>query len=456
MGGTARAYLFARLDSVVWAAAGSPAVGRVLAFDPDAGLIAFTDDKGQPRRVDLRMGEVRSAAPKAKLAGVSSVDGNEIYGIAPGGGITRLTPSGDWTFKPPQPAQAVYPQPDGAIIIVGPLGTSTRLWLMRPPDDGILDSASLSGVTRGARTQAGDRLYFTSRAGLVGVRTRDLSPLKEIRVRGEAEAMAPTPSGDRVYVALHESPRIAVADRYSESVTGTIDLPAAATELRVDPLGQLILAKPANGADSAWVIAIGTGRLIGSVATDWTTDLPAFAPSSTIATLRKPDVVFVNGSTLNPVRTVAGGAKDYWYFFYWNGFRPRSAGVDQPVTFDSQAATSHGDSVPAQQIDSSRPSPPLRDAYPTMLPPFVPPPTALPQRRAAGFLVSFAAVLNEQRAQEIAASIDIGGAHPRVVPTQTGGTAIYRVVLGPYATRDEADRVGRDSKRQYWVYEAGS
>jgi cell division protein FtsN len=30
---------------------------------------------------------------------------------------------------------------------------------------------------------------------------------------------------------------------------------------------------------------------------------------------------------------------------------------------------------------------------------------------------------------------------------------LYRVVLGPYATREEADRVGRDSKRQYWIYE---
>jgi hypothetical protein len=26
-------------------------------------------------------------------------------------------------------------------------------------------------------------------------------------------------------------------------------------------------------------------------------------------------------------------------------------------------------------------------------------------------------------------------------------------VLGPYSTREEADRVGRDSKRQYWIYE---
>ena len=89
------------------------------------GLVAFTDDKGQPRRLDLRLGEVRSAS-KAKLTAVASTNGNEIYGIAADGTVTRMTPSGDWTFKPPQPAQAVFPQPDGALIIAGPIGTTTH------------------------------------------------------------------------------------------------------------------------------------------------------------------------------------------------------------------------------------------------------------------------------------------------------------------------------------------
>ena len=74
--------------------------------------------------------------------------------------------------------------------------------------------------------------------------------------------------------------------------------------------------------------------------------------------------------------------------------------------------------------------------------------------RANGYVVSFAAVLTPQKANEVAAEITINGSHPRVAATQSGGTAIYRVVLGPYSTREEADKVGKDSKRQYWVYEA--
>ena len=456
MGGTARAYIYPGLDSAVWTAEDTPPVGRVLSFDPDAGLVAFIDAKGQPRRLDLRLGEARSAS-KVKLAGVTSINGSNIYGIAANGIVTRMTPSGDWTYKPPAAAQALFPQSDGSIVVAGPSGVSTPLWLLRPPDEDILDTASLA-VTKGPRAQGGDRLYFTSRDGLVGVRTRDLAALKKIRLPGEAQAMAPTPSGDRIYIALRDSPKIVVLDRYSESLAGTIDLREAAADLRIDPLGQSLLAKPTGGADSAWVIAIGTGRIVGSVATQWTADLPAFAPSSSIATLRGSDVVFVDGVTLNPVRTVRGGGKDYWYFFTWNGFRPRAAALDQPVTFGTPDTTHVTDTATRPAPDTTRPTPPMRDASPTVLPPavFPPPPPPAPARATAGFLVSFAAVLNERSAQEVAAGIQVNGTRARVVPTQSGGTPIFRVVLGPYATKEEADRVGRDSRRPYWVYEAGS
>jgi hypothetical protein len=284
-GGTARAYLFPRLDSVAWSAGGAPAVGRVLSFDPEAGLIAFTDAKGQPKRLDLRLGEVRSAS-KAVLSGVTSVNGTDIYGITSAGAVARMTPSGDWSFTPPRPAQILYPVNDGTLVIANQAGTSLRLWHIRPPDEEILDSAGIDDVTRGPRVQAGDRLYVSSPNGLQGVTIRGLKQLKRIRTAGEVAAMAPTPSGDRVFVAMTGSAEIKVIDRYSEAVAGSIKLPAPASQLRIDPLGQSLLAKPAAGGDSAWLVAIGTGNVTGTVATEWTNDLPAFAREGSIATLR--------------------------------------------------------------------------------------------------------------------------------------------------------------------------
>ena len=451
-GGTARAYIFPRLDSVAWSVSGSPAVGRVLSFDREAGLVAFTDTKGQPRRLDFRLGEVRSAS-KPTLSGVTSVNGTDIYGITSAGAVSRMTPSGDWTFTPPKPAQILYPASDGTLIIANQSGTSVRLWRIRPPDEEILDSAVLTGVTRGPRVQAGDRLYVSSGEGLEGVTIRGMKELKKIRTSGEVAAMAPTPSGDRVFVALTGSPEITVIDRYSEAVAGSIKLPAPASDLRIDPLGQSLLAKPAAGGNSAWVVAIGTGDVTGTITTQWTDDLPAFTPEGSIATLIGSDVVFLNSSTLAKTRTISGGAKDYWYFFNWNGFRPRAANLDQPVTFGTGDSTASTDTMIPPSTDSTPRNLPMRDASPTMVPPMVLPPPAA--KAGTGFVVSFAALLNEQRARETAAEIQVGGVKPRIVQTQSGGTPIFRVILGPYSTREEAERIGRESKRQYWIYEGG-
>jgi hypothetical protein len=253
-----------------------------------------------------------------------------------------------------------------------------------------------------------------------------------------------TPSGDRLYAALRGTSTIAVIDRYAEDVTATVRLPGEAGELRMDPLGQRLIVHPAAGGDSAWVVSISTNSVAGSIRGAWRNDLPAFAPGGRIAVARGNDVVLVGTPDLRDAAAIPGGARDFWYFFAWNGFRPRAADLDRPVTFDSPAAPAGpGDSTLLEGDSMAGPS--VRDAAPSMVPP--------PAPRPRGYLVSFAAVLSEQRAGEVAAEISVNGVRPRIVPAQSGATTIYRVVLGPYATREEADRVGRDSRRQYWVFE---
>jgi cell division septation protein DedD len=67
--------------------------------------------------------------------------------------------------------------------------------------------------------------------------------------------------------------------------------------------------------------------------------------------------------------------------------------------------------------------------------------------------VSFAALLSEERARDLAQQIRVDGQVARVVVSTTDGVRIYRVVLGPYADKAEAERVGRASRRSYWVFE---
>ena len=444
-GGTGRVYVYPKLDSAVWTVDEAPPLDRVLAFDAEGGTIAFVDSKGFPGRLDLRETDVIKAS-KAKLTSLTSANGSDIYGINPKGEIVRLNPNGgDWHFKPPIPARSVVAQPNGEILVAANKGAQTVLWKVRPPDDVVADSALLPLSGRAVRTQVGDRLYFTVDSGLVGVEAKDLSPVGAVELSSRVRALAPTPSGDRLYVATTGDSAILVVDRYSGSVGKAVTLPAPPIDLRMDALGRYLLAQFPK-ADSAWVIAIGTNRLVGAVATRWETDLPAITPNGELAALGAKDVTLLDPEKLGVRSTVVGGAKDFWYFFAWDGFRPRAQGLDQPVTFPSESVyTDSSASSTTGGMASSTPAAPDTSAAAT------PPRPAAPA--TTGFTVSFAALLSEEKAQQLATTITVGGNQAHVVSTNTAGSPIFRVVMGPYTTREEAERVGRASRREYWIYE---
>jgi len=439
-GGPLRVLAYPRLDSVVWTSTDpAPSIARVLAFDEEAGLLSFVDAKGIPARVDFRLDNV-AIATRTRLTGVSSVDGATIYGLTKDGTLLRSTPSGDWTFKPPRPARAAVPLIDGSLLLVGSREKSAVVWRLRPPDTKVLDSAEIPNAAHESWAQAGDRLYFTVEHNLVGVRTRDLRPLNVIDLDGHARALVATPSGDRIYVLSDSSRQVDVIDRYREKVSEHVDLPGIAEDLRVDPLGRYLLVRAA-ARDSTWVIDIGTNHLVGAARTTWRDDLPFVALDGAIALAQDKDVVFIDGTSLRERRRVNQGAADYWYSFAWSGFRPRAATLDQPVRFPGDSA----DSAARASADSAQPAPPA----PAPAKDSAPAPVA-----AKGWVVSFAALLNEQKARELAATIRVHNETARVQVTPREGQTIYRVVLGPYSTKDEAERIGRESKQNYWVYEA--
>ena len=442
-GGSGRVYLYPGVDSVIWSSSPLPALSRVLGFDAEAGSVAVVDAKGQPVRIDFRLNEAHQAT-RARLTALTSADGSSIFGVDGKNQVIRLEPSGTtWRFKAKSAPRAVLAQPNGSVIVAYANADRTSLALLHPPDTVVADSADLPPIGRAVRTQIGDRVYFTAEAGLVGVKAKDLSLLRPISFRSRIRALAPTPSGDRLYVTTVLDPEIAVVDRYSERIVARVALPKSPVDLRMDPLGRYLLARNPT-SDSAWVVAIGGNRVVGSVATRWTMDLPSVAPDGALALLGVKDVSLVDPESLKPIRTVVGGARDFWYFFSWDGFRPRARGVDEPVSFSNGES-----STPATGASSTTPGV-LGDTAGSRAD-SAPPPTPAP----AGFIVSFAAVLSEERARQTAAGITVSGSAARVQAVTHGGTTVYRVVLGPFATRDEAEKIGRSSGRQYWIYEAG-
>jgi cell division septation protein DedD len=447
-GGEVRVFAYPRLDTVLWNGAEAPAPARILAFDEEEGVISLVDSRGQPARIDFRQG-AGSSVTKSKLTGLASNDGSTIYGITADGVVERFARSGTWKWKPPVAARAVFPQPDASLLVLGERGGGSVVWKVRPPSTRVADSVVLPRVDRALRTQVGDLLFLATERELHGVRTRSMERTASVAFEEPVELLAATPSGDRVFVVTSTGTSVQIVDRYRESVSGSIELGRHPSDLRMDPLGRYLLAR-LDGVDSAAVIALGTNEVVGTLATGWRADLPFVAPDGGIALAQGQDVIVTDGTTLRPTARVSGGAADFWYPFRWTGFRPRAEGLDEPVDFagppvDSTAvpidSAAPQDSAPVAQPPAPAPAPPARDSA--------------VRRPPAGYTVSFAALLVADKARELAASIRVGSENARVVTAVRDGSTIYRVVLGPYSTREEAERIGRESRQSYWIYEGG-
>jgi cell division septation protein DedD len=203
------------------------------------------------------------------------------------------------------------------------------------------------------------------------------------------------------------------------------------------------------------VIAVGTDHVVGMVRTAWRSDLPAVAPNGTIALAAGTDVRLVDPDSLKIVRTVSDGTKDLWRFFAWNGFRPRAAGLDEPVTFPEDTVVPH-DSTSA--FSAASPADSLRAADSVRRAMAQAPPTPASPPRDSGpktpqFTVQFAALRTDSAARQVMKAIHVTGATPRVVPNAHDGVVTYRVVIGPFPTRDDAEKVARTAGMSYWVYE---
>jgi cell division septation protein DedD len=278
-----------------------------------------------------------------------------------------------------------------------------------------------------------------------------MTPTTSVAFDEPVELLAATPSGDRVFVVTSNGTAVQIVDRYREQVSGEIALGRHPSDLRMDPLGRYLLAR-LDGVDSTAVIALGTNKVVGTFATGWRADLPFVAPDGGIALAQGKDVIVTDvESQRTPIR-VTGGAADFWYPFRWTGFRPRAGELDQPVDFGTPAdSAAVADSAAAHDTTAPGATP----APAPVLAPAPPPRDTAVRRPNAGFTVSFAALLVADKARELASQIRVGNENARVVTAVRDGSTIYRVVLGPYPTRDEAERVGRESKQSYWIYEGG-
>jgi len=394
--GAARLYRLPALEPSVWRQTDKlPALASVVGADLEQRLVYALDDKQNLVGLDLESRRVRSFLPQVKRA-VLGPDG-ALYAVDSASAITQFVRRAPVRFRPKLAGATsnLFGTQSGGLVVLPAGGKGEAV---------LLSADQARAATRlpagdAAATYLGDLVAIAADSAVVLYEPQAQSPVRSLDVSGTARAVAFSPSGHRLYVAREGD--IRVLDRLSGETLETIDLPGAARELRMHFYGQWLLARPAKG-DSVWVVDLSTDRFVGTVLTRWSGDLPAVAGERTLLIRAGGDVRALDlGEKGFPVTgEVDGGADDVWLPLAWLPAGEEGA----PQGADSAAADSAAPGATVYlQVSSSR---------------------------------------NPEWADELTAKLKGAGLPASVLAPKRGEEA-YRVVIGPYATREQAEATGR-------------
>jgi hypothetical protein len=397
-GGPARLYRAADLRDVEWRTTERvPPVRRAVGADLDQRLVYLIDAKGNLVAVDLDTRRVRAIVPGVERAALGP-DGS-LYLVDTANTVTQIAHRVPLRFRNPlaRAPRALFATTSGTLLALPAQGDGMQVLAADRPASSVAMPAGAA-----AATAWGDVIAVAADDQVVLYETGSKGPPRTIDVDGHARAVLFSPSGHRLYVAQDE-PKLLVIDRYTGDELHAIRLPGPATALRSDLYGAWLLVRP-KGQDSTWVVDAATGRLVGSIASRWSADLPAVAPPATVVVRPGADVVGLDLSRpgFPEVGRVAGGGADLWMPLGWTPAAPK------PETADSTAAP----------VDSTAPAPPER------------------------IYLQVSSSRNPSWASELADKIKAAGLPASVLPPGSGEDG-YRVVLGPYATREAAEEAGR-------------
>lgn len=388
-----------------------PPVARLVGLDPDNDYLFLRTPTNEVVGVDLASGRVDTVAREVERAALGP-DGT-LYTVDTKRRVTTLKRR--VRFSWPEALPAVPREMFGA--------TDQRLIALLPLDPPRLVAAAADQPAAGrpftmggdiAMTFWGDLVAAATDSGVVIVDPLRLRDSSFVPLPDKPRALAFSPAGHRIYVAKRSGLGLAVIDRYERKEIDGIALPGSAATIRVDPLGRWLLARPSTG-DSAWIVDLPVKALHGGVASEWNADLPAVGPDGSVLTRQGNDVVAMNPDSLKETGRVKRGAGDWWLLTTWRPATGRGAAAPAAIA----AAT--GDSAGAE----------------------------------GPMYVQVSVSQNQVWSRAAAQQLTAAGLPATVLPPESPDDG-YRVVLGPYNTRSQAEAIGRKLGRPYWIYQPGT
>lgn len=400
-----RVYILPTLEEVAWQFRTSGLiVDRIVGYSAAQDQVYLVTPERNLAALDLTTGRVRtldSSIVQAALGPTGRL--HLVRGEGTVGAIEHRNIS-NWPFQIEDTAVTLWGAGAGRLVALTGSENGDALTLLAPGKPAMRRSIPEGAVLDVAMW--GDAVALAVDSGVLQFDPADTVRTSYARLAFAPSLIAIAPAGHRIYVASAEG-RFAALDRFSGQVLNQFSLPGAAREFRLDDRGRILLARPSTG-DSIWVIDLLANRLKGSVPGLWRPDLPAVSHDGTLLVARQEDVVALRGDSLTASGRVAGGASDRWLIAAWDARRP---GVQ--LVSDTSAA-------PAAESSQE-------------------------------LFVQVSSTSNQAWAEDLARSLRQAGMQAHVLPPSSDEER-YRVVLGPYRTREEADDIGRKLGRPFWIF----
>lgn len=415
-GGAPRLLSGVDLHDLGWRARGRmPPLQSVIGFDLDQTLAYAIDSAGGLQSLDLSTGTSRALAPAVRGAALGP-DGT-LWVVDPKDSVLRIRrrlPERLTTVLPGTPV-ALYGTGDRQLIAVEG-GDTARALVIAGAQDGVATDLPSSST---AASPWGDLVAAAASSGVYLWAPRGGTPIRRVRMGGAPRVLRFSASGHRIYVGREED-GLGVIDRYRAERLDDIRLPGAAARLRVAPYGGWLLARAGDG-DSVWLVNLATDTYVGSAESPWAVDLPTVVGEATLVVREGRDLVARNleAEGFPEVGRVKGGATDLYLALPW-----------VPSSLRQEAAVAVRDTAAA-----------AADTLATAEAPTL-----------ASLYLQVSRSQNPAWAQALASEIRAQG-FPALVLDPRQGEEAYRVVVGPYPSREAAESAGRQLGRPSFIFQ---
>lgn len=410
-GGAPVIYRLPRLTDADWATSGEfPPVRQVIGADLDQRLVFAADSANRIVALDLENGKVRAYLSNAR----SSILGPDgvLYTVDDSNHVTQIARRNPTRFPgrlPGRPRDLFGTLNDELFAVVP--GATNEL-IAFSSDQPVRKVSLPSGDA--AAPMWGDLVAIAADSAVVLYDPQADPEIRSIKVDGHARSVAFSASGHRIYVARREGGILEI-DRFTDQVIREIELPGPAASLRPAGYGQWLLVHPAS-SDSVWIVDLTIGRYLSDWSTRWSGDLPTIAGNSILLLKQGNDIVAhdLAGTGWPETGRVKGGGSDLWL----------------PIAWTPEAGTR------VTRVDSLLPQP--ADTAPV-----------------SRVFLQVSSSQNPDWAEDLARQLrDVGLTASVLKPRREGDG--YRVVLGPYDSRETAEAEGKKLGRPFFIYQPES